>query len=74
MLISVIFISGSINSNFDFWIQQNYEFDSSGQISGKGVVLKDSDEPQTFFLSQAFAENDVLDIPKYGKISTREFD
>lgn len=60
MLISVIFISGSINSNFDFWILQNYEFDSSGLISGIGLVLKEGDEPQPFFLSQAFAENDVL--------------
>lgn len=61
MLISIIFISGVlIDGNFDFWIQQNDHFDSSGHIGGKGVVLKDSDKPQTSFLSQAFAENDVL--------------
>jgi Ca2+-binding RTX toxin-like protein len=59
MLISVIFISGSIDSNFDFWIQQNDHFDSSDH-SGKGLVLKDGDEAQTFFLSQAFGGNDVL--------------
>lgn len=60
MLISVIFISGSIASNFDFWIQQNDHFDSSSHIRGKGLVLKDGDEPQTFLLSRAFAENNVL--------------
>ena len=60
MLISVIIISGSIDPNFDFWIQQNDYFDSSGDSSGKGLVLNDGDEPQTFFLSQAFGGNDVL--------------
>ena len=61
MLISIIFISGVlIDGNFDFWIQHNDHFDSSGHFNEKGVVLKESDEPQTFFLSQAFAENDVL--------------
>ncbi len=60
MLISVIFISGLTNGNFEFWIQHNDDFDSSGHISGKGVVLKDSDKPQTSFLSKAFAESDVM--------------
>ena len=61
MLISVIFISGVlINGEFDVWIQQKDDFDLSSQISGKGLVLKDGDEPQTFFLSHAFGENDVL--------------
>jgi Ca2+-binding RTX toxin-like protein len=58
MLITVIFISGSIESNFDS-SQQNYQFYLSGHIGGKSLNLEDGDEPQTLFLSVALA-NEVL--------------
>ena len=60
VLISVIFISGLIDSNFEFWIQQNNHFDLSVHLSEKGVVQIDNDKPQTSFLSQVFAESDVM--------------